>query len=159
MSAAGREDLGYFVLNYRGELLADELRSTSLTFGHFNTRTQTKFSLVPEKSWALGDGAHFVVQAGGSLDSSNHDGSAFAPIVSIAREQATAQGYTKAIQLGTRGGIRESADGDRDGAETLAEAQGGVRSPADTDTRKRPAGDRAGRRFICVRPAGSPAGR
>jgi len=90
VSAGGREDLGDFILNYRGELLADELRSTSLTFGHFNTRSQTKFSLVPEKSWALDDGAHLVVQAGGSLDSSNHDGSAFAPLVSIAREQASA---------------------------------------------------------------------
>lgn len=90
VAVAGRSDLGDVILNYRGELIADELRSTSLTFGHFNTRTQTKFSLVPEKTWALDDGAHLVLQAGGSLDSTNHDGTAFAPIVSVAREQASA---------------------------------------------------------------------
>ncbi len=87
-AAGGRESFDAFILNYRGELLADELRSTSLTFGNFHTRTQTKFSLVPEKTWALDDGAHLVVKAGASLDSSNHDGSAVSPVIEIAREQA-----------------------------------------------------------------------
>jgi hypothetical protein len=88
-AVGGRESLGDFVLNYRGELLADELRSTSLIYGNFHTRTQTKFSLVPEKTWALDDGAKLVVQAGASLDSTNHDGSAVSPVVEIAREQAS----------------------------------------------------------------------
>jgi vitamin B12 transporter len=90
VAAGGRQSFGDFILNYRGELLADELRSTSLTFGNFHTRTQTKFSVVPEKTWALDDDAHLVVKAGASLDSSNHDGSAVSPIVEIAREQASA---------------------------------------------------------------------
>ncbi len=89
-AVGGRESFDAFALNYRGELLADELRSTSLTFGKFHTRTQTKFSLVPEKTWALDDGAHLVVKAGASLVSSNHDGSAVSPVVEIAREQASA---------------------------------------------------------------------
>jgi len=73
---------------YRGEVLADELKSTSLTFGKFHTRTQTKFSIVPEKSWALDDGARLTVKAGASLDSTNHDGSAVSPVVEISREKA-----------------------------------------------------------------------
>lgn len=87
-AVAGRQEVGGLVLNYRGEVLADELRSTSLTYGHFHTRTQTKVSLVPEKSWPLADGAHLVVKAGASLDHSNHEGSAVSPVVEIAREQA-----------------------------------------------------------------------
>lgn len=84
----GRQSFDSFSLNYRGEVLADELRSTSLTFGHFNTRTQTKLSLVPEKTWTLADGAKLNVKAGASLDSTNHDGSAVSPVIEIAREQA-----------------------------------------------------------------------
>ena len=86
----GRRDLGAFTLNFRGEVSADELRSTSLTFGRFHTRTATKFVLVPEKSWALADGAHLILKAGASLDGTNHDGSAVSPIFEIAREQAAA---------------------------------------------------------------------
>jgi len=86
-AVGGRQSFAAFILNYRGEVLADELRSTSLMFGHFNTRTQTKFSLVPEKSWALDDGARLRVQAGASLDSTNHDGSAVSPVIEIAREK------------------------------------------------------------------------
>ena len=89
-AVAGRQDVGDVTLNYRGEVIADELRSTSLTFGPFNTRTQTKFSLVPEKSWALGDGANFVAKAGASMDSSNHDGSTVSPVIELAREQVSA---------------------------------------------------------------------
>ena len=87
-AADGRQELGGLILNYRSEVIADELRSTSLTYGHFHTRTQTKLSLVPEKTWTLADGAHLVVKAGASLDSSNHEGSAVSPVVEIAREQA-----------------------------------------------------------------------
>ena len=86
----GRRDLGAFTLNFRGEVSADELRSTSLTFGRFHTRTASKFVLVPEKSWALADGAHLILKAGASLDGTNHDGSAVSPIFEIAREQAAA---------------------------------------------------------------------
>jgi hypothetical protein len=86
----GRRDLGDFTLNFRGEVIADELRSTSLMFGHFNSRTQAKLAIVPEKTWAFDDGAHLVVKAGASLDGTNHDGSAVSPIVEIAREQASA---------------------------------------------------------------------
>ena len=88
-AVSGRQDAGDFILNYRGELLADELRSTSLTFGHFNTRTQTKFSIVPEKSWPLNDGARLTVKAGASLDSTNQDGSSLSPVLEVSREKAT----------------------------------------------------------------------
>ena len=89
-SIAGRQGAGAFVLNYRAEVIADELRSTSLTFGPYNSRTQSKFSFVPEKSWVLADGAHLTVKAGGSLDGSNRDDTAVSPVVEIVHEQASA---------------------------------------------------------------------
>jgi outer membrane receptor protein involved in Fe transport len=82
--------MGGWVLNYRGEVIADELRSTSLTFGPFNTRTQTKFSFVPETSWVLADAAKLVVKAGASLDGSNRDDTAVSPVFELSREQAAA---------------------------------------------------------------------
>ncbi|MEO6874166.1 MAG: TonB-dependent receptor [Opitutaceae bacterium] len=113
----GRQSLSDFILNYRGEVMADKLQSTSLTFGHFHTRTQTKFSLVPEKSWAWADGAHLVVKAGASVDSSNHEGSALSPVVEIAREQASAPlsriyfSYATTTQVPSYTALNSSATG------------------------------------------------
>ncbi len=90
LALAGKNELGGFALNYRAELIADELQSTSLTFGRFNDRTNAKLVIVPEKSWALADGARLVVRAGASLDDSNRGGSAVSPIFELAREQASA---------------------------------------------------------------------
>ena len=86
----GRRNLGALTLNFRGEVSSDELRSTSLTFGRFHTRTMTKLALIPEKTWALDDGASLLVKAGATYDQANHDGSAVSPVFEIARVQASA---------------------------------------------------------------------
>lgn len=83
----GRRDLGVFILNIRGELLADELHSTSLTFGPYHTRSLAKLAVVPEKSWALGDGSHLVVKAGATYDDSNRTDGTVSPVLEMAREQ------------------------------------------------------------------------
>jgi len=83
----GRVDAGMVTLNFHAEVLADDLQSTSLTSGHYDSRTMSKLALVPEKSWVLADGSHLVVKAGGTYDESNHDGGAASPVVEIAREQ------------------------------------------------------------------------
>lgn len=80
-----RDDLS---LNYRAEWMADELESTSLTFGPYRTRTITKLVLVPERAWMLQNGSVLRVKAGASYDDTNRDDSAFSPIVEIAREQS-----------------------------------------------------------------------
>jgi hypothetical protein len=84
----GRRDLGLFVLNFRGELLADELHSTSLTFGPYRTRTLVKGSVVPEKTWTLTDGSRLIAKAGAAYDDSNRLGGAVSPVVELARENA-----------------------------------------------------------------------
>ncbi|MBS0664632.1 MAG: TonB-dependent receptor [Verrucomicrobia bacterium] len=89
-AVGGRRDVDGLVFNFHGEVLSDELHSTSLTAGRFHTRTLGKLAVVPEKSWLLGDGARLVAKAGVTYDHSNHDGDAWSPVVEIAREQPSA---------------------------------------------------------------------
>ena len=104
-AVGGRRKLDGLVLNFRGEAIADQLQSTSLTFGRYHTRTLTKLALVPETSWATADGARIVVKAGASYDDTNRDGGAFSPVVEIARELPSASlqriylSYAKTTQM------------------------------------------------------------
>lgn len=83
----GRATFGGGAISYRGEVLADDLKSTALTFGRFHTRTLTKFALVPEKTWTDAGGGRVTVKAGATYDGANHGGSAGSPLLEIAREQ------------------------------------------------------------------------
>lgn len=101
----GRATVDGLALNYRGEVLADELRSTSLTFGTFHKRTLAKFTLVPEKTWPLADGSRVTAKAGGSFDRANHGGSAGSPIFEVARAMPSSAlqrvylGFAQSTQL------------------------------------------------------------
>ncbi len=86
-AAAGRKEFGEAALNFRAELLADRIESTSLTFGSYRTRGMGKLALVPEKTWALEDGAEVVVKAGATYDDTNRDSGRISPVFEIAREQ------------------------------------------------------------------------
>jgi hypothetical protein len=111
----GRRTWGATVLNFRAEALADELESTSLTFGRYRSRTLTRVALVPEKSWAAADGARTTVKAGVAHDGSNRDGGAFSPVLEVAREFASAGlrrvhvGYAKTTQLASYTALNSSA--------------------------------------------------
>lgn len=83
----GRATIGEVTVDYRGEVLADDLRSTSLIYGRFNSRTIAKLALVPEKSWRLADGDPVTVKAGATYDDTNRDGSAISPVFELARER------------------------------------------------------------------------
>ena len=102
-----RRNAGDLWVNFRGEMLADELHSTSLTYGPYHTRTMAKIAVVPERSWTLDDGAQLVLKAGAAYDDSNRTGSAVSPIFEVAREQATAAAqriyfsYAQSTQLPT----------------------------------------------------------
>lgn len=86
----GRQDLGDgFHLNYHAETLSDKLVSTSLTVGHYHSRTLDHVVLAPEKSWRLDDGSELIAKAGAGWDDSDHASSAISPIVELAREQNT----------------------------------------------------------------------
>ncbi len=112
----GRKSFGDGVaVAFRGEVTGDELRSTSLTAGRFHTRTVTKISLVPEKTWTLSGDERVVLKAGASYDDTNRNGSAVSPVVELAREQKSAAlrrlyvSYAKTTQVPTYTALNSSA--------------------------------------------------
>lgn len=114
-AVSGRRTLGNLAWNVRAEVLADELRSTSLTFGRFNSRTLTKIALVPEKSWTASDGGRVTVKAGASYDDTNRDRAAVSPVVEVAREfpgsgwRRVHASYTKTTQVPTYTALNSSS--------------------------------------------------
>lgn len=114
-AASGRRDMGAFMLNFRGEVAADELKSTSLTAGRFHTRTLAKVALVPEKTWVANGGTRTTVKAGAAYDDTNRDGGAVSPVFEIAREFPSAAlrrayfSYTKTSQVATYTALNSSA--------------------------------------------------
>jgi len=85
-----RRTLGGLVLNVRAEALADDLRSTSLTFGPYHTRTLLKLAVVPEKTWTLADASRLVAKAGVTYDDSDRASGSASPLVELARETPAA---------------------------------------------------------------------
>ena len=78
----GRQGFGDWTLAYGAQVMADELKSTSLTFGQFHTRTYQKWTLVPETTLPTGHGP-VTLRAGVTWDDTNRDGSAFSPVASV----------------------------------------------------------------------------
>lgn len=85
-AVSGRSSLGEATLVYRGEASADEIESTSLTFGNYRTRTLGKASLAAEKVWGADQGGRVVATVGVSVDDSNRTDPAWSPVVELARE-------------------------------------------------------------------------
>lgn len=114
IAAGGRARFAAMALNYRAEVLADELQSTSLTFGRYRTRTLAKAALVPEVTWRAG-AADMTLKAGAAFDDSNRDDAAWSPVIELAREQASSLArrihvsYTEATQLPTYTALNASA--------------------------------------------------
>lgn len=79
-SLEGRASSHNWSLAYNAQTMRDCLRSTSLTFGRFNTRTYEKLSLVPEARIVVHD-SHLVVRLGGTFDDTNRDRSAVSPVI------------------------------------------------------------------------------
>jgi vitamin B12 transporter len=116
-AVGGRAVHGDWALGFRAEVMADELTSTSLTFGRYRTRTLTKLALVPEKTWRDAGGGRTTLRAGVAQDDSNRDAGAFAPMVEVERTFASAGlrkvflGYAKTTQLATYTALNSSATG------------------------------------------------
>lgn len=65
------------------DFVADEIESTSLVYGRFNSRSYIKASLAPEREWAVRGGGALVVHAGLSYDDTNRDGAAWSPLAAV----------------------------------------------------------------------------
>ena len=83
-AAGGKVEALGLLLNYHAEETSDSLRSTSLIYGPYHSRTLEKASLVPEQQWAL-EGGILDLKAGASYDKSNHDSGAVSPIVELSQ--------------------------------------------------------------------------
>ena len=88
-SLEGRQDFTACIIAFRAQLMTDQLESTALTFGHFNTRHYLKLAVVPEWRWTSTTG-QMQFRAGASYDDTNRDAAALSPIVAI--EFVPAQG-------------------------------------------------------------------
>ncbi len=80
----GREDVDGIVVNYHAEATTDTLKSTSLIFGPYMSRTLEKVAVVPEKAWPVSDGA-VTLQAGATFDDSDRASGALSPVAELSR--------------------------------------------------------------------------
>lgn len=115
-ATSGRRDFGELALNFRGEVLADELESSSLIFGRYRTRTLTTFALVPEKTWTASDTSRTSIRAGIAFEDTNRDDGAWSPVVEVARIWPAAPvirkaqvSYAKTSQVPTYTALNSSA--------------------------------------------------
>ncbi len=84
VAAGGRQEFEGVMLNYHAEETTDSLRSTSLIFGPYHSRTLKKVSLVPEEQW-VADGGLIALKAGGSYDDSDRSSAVFSPVAELSR--------------------------------------------------------------------------
>lgn len=78
---------------FSGQLLSDRLvRSTDLTYGHFNSRSYLSLSVAPGRDWAIGGDRVLSVRAGLRADVSNRDEDALMPLFSLGLEQSLGRG-------------------------------------------------------------------
>lgn len=84
-AADARHDFGGVIVNARAEVLADFIKSTSLTAGRYRSRTLAKFAVVPEKTWRMSDADAVTVKLGATYDDSNRTDGAVSPVFEAAR--------------------------------------------------------------------------
>jgi hypothetical protein len=89
---SGHDDFGTWALDCRAEVFTDDLKSTSLIFGRFHTRTYAKAGVMPEKTWTLGDRRRLTLKAGATFDDTNREGTAVSPLAEIALASLRAGG-------------------------------------------------------------------
>lgn len=112
-----KRDVGALTIDARGEILADFLKSTALTAGHYRSRTLSKWTLLPEKSWTIASGGTATVKAGATYDDSNRDRGSLSPVIEIARDFATSMprriyaSYAETTQEPTYTALNSSATG------------------------------------------------
>ncbi len=69
-----------------GETLSDEIKSTSLNFGRYQTRTLAKLAAVGEKFWRLDGAGRIGAKLGATYDDSNRSDAFGSPVIEVSRE-------------------------------------------------------------------------
>lgn len=108
----GRQGGEAWAVNYAAQYLRDNLQSTSLTAGRFNSRDYFKLSVVPQYMTQTGAG-QVTVRAGATYDDTNRDGSAISPLLEVAlKKSATTRlyaQYAESTQVATYTALNSSA--------------------------------------------------
>ena len=86
-------------INYAGQITADEIESTSLEQGDFQSRTYTKLSVLPEYHMKLSSNEWLTLRAGASFDDTNRDDSKLSGIGDITWERRHANDNSESIYL------------------------------------------------------------
>jgi vitamin B12 transporter len=99
---SGHDDFGAWALGYSVQWLADALKSTSLIFGRFHSRTYAKAGVMPEKTWMLGT-RRLTLKAGGTFDDTNREDSAVSPVAEIVLESPRSGGGASRLYFSSAG--------------------------------------------------------
>jgi vitamin B12 transporter len=83
LAFTGHDDFGAWALGWVGETVADDLKSTSLTYGRFHSRAVVKLGLAPEKTWTLGPRDRLILKTGATYDDTNREASAISPFAEL----------------------------------------------------------------------------
>ncbi len=86
-------------INYTGQITADDIESSSLEQGDFQSRTYTKLSLVPEYGIGLNANETLTFRAGASFDDTNRDNSKFSGIGDVTWERIHDDGNSESFYL------------------------------------------------------------
>jgi hypothetical protein len=106
-----------WALAFNADAMTDDIKSTTLIFGHFMSRDYLKLGLVPEKTWKLDSTQRVVVKAGANFDDTNRDAAELSPLLEIAHEKQLTGGgmrrfyasYTKSTQAPTYTALNSNA--------------------------------------------------
>jgi hypothetical protein len=88
-----------FGVHYSGQFTADEIKSTSLEMGNFQSRSYSKMSLLPEYRFELNTEESLTLRAGGSFDDTNRNDSELSLIGEIAWKRRRDAGRSESVYL------------------------------------------------------------
>ena len=88
----GHHNFQKVALNYSAQFLTDEISSSNLVFGRFNSRNYYKFTVLPEWRHELNIGTDLIFRAGVSYDDTNRDLSRVSPMASLSFNKSDQKG-------------------------------------------------------------------
>lgn len=108
----GRHGSGPWAIAYGAQYLRDNIQSTSLTFGRYNSRDYLKLALLPEYTAETANGP-VTLRAGATYDDTNRDAGAVSPVVEVDVKPSTGlrlyAHYAESTQVATYTALNSNA--------------------------------------------------
>ncbi|WKZ57881.1 MAG: TonB-dependent receptor [Bdellovibrionota bacterium] len=80
VGASGRESYDRWALNYGSQILFDEIESSALVFGDFDSRAYGRVVIAPEYTVSLSEGYDLVIYGGTAWDDTDRDEDEWSPL-------------------------------------------------------------------------------